>query len=60
MGKINAAWHAAHVMPNNPTDAQRAEWHYEHALHCACRKPSAAILAMMEALGYKLPPEPAK
>ena len=24
MGKINADWHAAHVMPKNPTEAERA------------------------------------
>lgn len=60
MGKINAEWHAAHVMPKNPTDAQRAEWHYEHALHCGCRQPSVATVALMEAHGYKLPAGPAK
>jgi len=60
MGKINAEWHAAHVMPKNPTKAQRAEWHYEHALHCGCRTPSAGILALMQAHGYELPAAPPK
>jgi len=58
MGKINADWHAAHVMPKNPTEAQRAQWHYEHMLHCGCRAPSASIIALMEAHGYRLPAPP--
>jgi hypothetical protein len=55
MGKINAEWHAAHVMPKNATEADRARWHYEHALNCGCRLPTASILALMAAHGYKLP-----
>jgi hypothetical protein len=56
MGKINAEWHEAHIMPKNPTKAQRARWHYEHALNCGCRAPSAATLALMEAEGFRLTP----
>jgi hypothetical protein len=55
MGKINAAWHAAHVMPKNPTDKQRAEWHYEHALNCGCRAISPSIAALLTAHGYEVP-----
>ena len=36
---INAEWHRARPMPKNPTLEQRLEWHHEHALNCACRKP---------------------
>jgi len=36
-GKINAKWHAAHVMPRNATRAQRVKWHAEHAEACGCR-----------------------
>jgi hypothetical protein len=35
--KINAAWHAKHPMPKNPTVAQRMKWHVAHAKHCGCR-----------------------
>lgn len=55
MGKINAEWHQAHVMPNNPTDRQRAEWHYEHALHCGCREITPSIAALLRENGYKVP-----
>src|SRR5690606_2753672 len=34
MGKVNAEWHNAHKMPTNPTEQQRAEWHYFHAINC--------------------------
>jgi hypothetical protein len=27
-------------MPPNATRAQRARWHFEHAVACGCRKPS--------------------
>ena len=55
MSKINAEWHRAHVMPANPTDAQRAAWHYEHALHCSCREITPSIAALLEAQGYSVP-----
>ena len=34
MSKINAQWHLAHVMPKNPTDRQRAQWHYHLLTMC--------------------------
>lgn len=34
--KINAEWHAKHIMPKNPTLDQRVEWHLAHARHCSC------------------------
>jgi len=55
MGKINAEWHRAHVMAKNPTDGQRAEWHYEHALHCGCRVITPPIAALLKAQGYQVP-----
>jgi hypothetical protein len=40
---INAAWHARHRMPKNPTPAERLAWHAAHQRHCACR-PTPAVL----------------
>ncbi len=40
---MNADWHRAHPMPKNPTEAQRIEWHVEHAIHCPCRALPANI-----------------
>ncbi|HEY0920441.1 hypothetical protein [Devosia sp.] len=56
MGRINAAWHEAHKMPTNPTEQQRAEWHYDHALNCGCRAVTPSIAALLETHGYRLPP----
>ena len=56
MGKINADWHRQHVMPKNPTDKERAAWHYQHALHCGCRAVTPSIAALLEANGYRVPP----
>jgi hypothetical protein len=55
MGKVNAEWHQAHSMPKHPTDHQRAEWHYEHALHCDCRQISPSIATLLKANGFKVP-----
>lgn len=57
MGKINVAWHDAHKMPANPTEQQRAEWHYGHALNCDCRTVTPSVLTLIETHGYKLPPD---
>ena len=59
MGKINAEWHRAHVMPKNPTEKQRADWHYEHALNCGCRAITPSIAALLEAQGYDVPKQAA-
>lgn len=55
MGKINAEWHRAHPMPRNPTERQRAEWHYEHARHCGCRAITPSIAALLQAHGFDVP-----
>ena len=55
MGKINAEWHRAHPMPRNPTERQRAEWHYEHARHCGCRAITPSITALLHAHGFDRP-----
>jgi hypothetical protein len=55
MGKLNAEWHRTNVMPKNPTDQQRAAWHYEHALHCGCRALSPSIERLLREHGYKPP-----
>lgn len=55
MGKINAQWHRAIVMPKSPTDMQRAQWHYEHAMHYGCRDITPSIASLLKAQGLKLP-----
>lgn len=57
MGRINAAWYEAHKMPPKPTEAQRAAWHYEHALNCGCRAVTPSIAALLEAHGYSPMPD---
>lgn len=58
MSRINAEWHRVHVMPKNPTDLQRAKWHYEHARHCGCRAITPSIAALLKANGYSVPAAP--
>jgi hypothetical protein len=64
MSKLNAAWHARHVMPKNPTEEQRIAWHVEHARHCACRPMPPKLAAAMKARGLAVdapaPDAPAK
>ena len=55
MAKINREWHLAHRMPDKPTEHQRAEWHYEHALHCGCREITPSIAALLKAEGFDVP-----
>ena len=49
MGKINAEWHAAHKMPDNPTEDQRLAWHLDHAKNCGCRKMPTSLVAVAKA-----------
>jgi hypothetical protein len=61
MSRLNAAWHARHVMPKNPTEEQRIAWHVEHAKHCACRPIPPKLAAAMKARGLSVdmpPPAP--
>ncbi len=46
--KINIDWHNTHKMPKNPTEEERAKWHIEHQISCACRKPSEKESALIE------------
>lgn len=55
MGKVNAGWHKFHVVPKNPTDHHRAEWHFEHALHCRCREITPSIAMLLKANGFTIP-----
>jgi len=55
VGKVNADWHRSHIMPKCPTDRQRAEWHYDHALHCGCREVTPSIAALLKAQGFRVP-----
>jgi hypothetical protein len=57
MGKINNEWHQAHPMPKNPSEAERAAWHYEHAQNCTCRAVSPSIARLLREHGYE-PPRP--
>lgn len=51
--KINKEWHARNLMPKNASDEQRAYWHIEHMKHCACRKPTPGIAALIEKYRHK-------
>ncbi|MFA4930221.1 MAG: hypothetical protein WC558_17025 [Patulibacter sp.] len=46
---MNAEWHRSHPMPESPTPDQRVAWHREHMKACGCRKPPAAIAAVLAA-----------
>ena len=58
MGKINAIWHRAHPMPNNPTLDQRIEWHLAHATACGCRAIHGKVLEELKRRGIKVPTLP--
>jgi len=58
MGRTNREWHGANRMPKNPTEVQRAAWHYEHARNCGCRAITASIAALLERHGYTVPQAP--
>jgi hypothetical protein len=47
---INAAWHAAHRMPKNPSAEERLRWHKAHAAACACRPMPASLARLVAAL----------
>ncbi len=49
-GRLNKAWHAAHVMPRNPTREQRVEWHAAHEDACGCRPVPESLEADVRAL----------
>ena len=53
MSMMNKEWHAAHVMPPNPTKDQRIAWHAEHATECGCRPVPENLLADVKALRKK-------
>jgi|WetSurMetagenome_2_1015567.scaffolds.fasta_scaffold00428_24 hypothetical protein len=50
---INRAWHEKNKMAKNPSDEERMNWHIEHVKNCACRRPSAKLLAEMKKIGFK-------
>jgi len=53
---LNKAWHEKHVMPENPTLAQRVKWHAAHRQHCACRPVPAGLLKQMKEKGLTFKP----
>jgi hypothetical protein len=58
MGQINAEWHRGHLMPKRPSRHERAEWHFEHALHCGCRAITPSIAALLRQEGFDVPKRP--
>jgi len=46
--RLNAAWHASHRMPKNPTLEQRLAWHRAHEKKCGCRPMPAKLRAMTQ------------
>jgi hypothetical protein len=51
--KPNEEWHDAHVMPKNPTRAERVEWHAEHELACGCRPVPPSLMFDVGGLNKK-------
>ena len=51
--RINRAWHDVNRMPDNPSRAQRVEWHSEHAVACGCRAVPESLAAEVKALNRK-------
>ena len=54
---MNAEWHAAHPMPEDPTVEQRIRWHRAHQKHCACRPIPPKLLALMQRPRVKARPK---
>jgi hypothetical protein len=50
--KLNKEWHKKHPMPKKPTEAERLEWHIEHAQNCTCRKMPEKLKNFKEAALY--------
>jgi hypothetical protein len=50
---VNKAWHDAKRMPENPSRAQRVEWHAEHSVACGCRAVPESLAAEVKALNRK-------
>jgi len=40
---MNTDWHAANLMPKNPTPQQRIQWHIKDAKNCGCRPVPAKL-----------------
>lgn len=53
--RLNAAWHAKHPMPKNPTLDERVAWHVAHARACGCRDLPKSVLAALRARGDRVP-----
>ena len=46
--QLNAAWHAKHRMPKNPSIEQRTVWHVAHAKACGCRPIPESVLVAIQ------------
>jgi hypothetical protein len=51
--KLDKEWHASHTMPTNPSRAERAAWHAEHAAECGCRPVPKDLVADVKASNRK-------
>jgi len=45
---INAEWHKANRMPQNPTLEERINWHIDHAKNCQCRPMPEKLLKIVK------------
>jgi hypothetical protein len=52
---MNAEWHGANPMPEDPTVEQRIRWHRAHQKYCACRPIPLRLLALMDRVEVKAP-----
>lgn len=50
---INATWHKKHIMPKNPTLAERTKWHMAHAKQCGCRAMPKSMQALVNQIVHK-------
>jgi hypothetical protein len=51
--KPNEYWHRSHLMPKDPTRAERVQWHADHELACGCREVPANLAKDVAALNKK-------
>ncbi len=56
VGKINAVWHKANLMPPRATLDQRVTWHLAHLKACSCRTTLPdSIVAELKRRGVRIP-----
>ncbi len=53
---MNKDWHQQHKMPDRASDADRIEWHINHARNCGCRpipKPLAEKVKQIQQMNER-------